>query len=265
MRSRKRRILIDEETCDKERLQADQIRLVRTREEYHRFSKAAGLREQWERAEAAGFTWKHGKAATAAEKNAGSFGNERSQAFGVGSPKTDLKYINSAAYKKKFDAISDNTELNSAIYKRCKAAVTHQSGDYFEDLSVVSHSGELIGATSGRVRNETFYTDALAERIRKHPAHSLVAIHNHGTNTPPSGADLVSAGHKRYDFGIVACNDGKVYLYDVKNARPFTTTMFDKTVDKYRLAPYNMDEVGAYEEALTQFEKDYGVKWRELR
>ena len=54
---------MDEETCDKERLQADQIRLVRTREEYHRFSKAAGLREQWERTEAAGFSWKHGSAA----------------------------------------------------------------------------------------------------------------------------------------------------------------------------------------------------------
>ncbi|MBQ7345352.1 MAG: hypothetical protein IJW45_04730 [Oscillospiraceae bacterium] len=64
MRKQKRRILIDEKTGDKEKLQWDQIRLVRTREEYHRFSKAAGLREQWERTEAAGFTWKHGKAAT---------------------------------------------------------------------------------------------------------------------------------------------------------------------------------------------------------
>lgn len=64
MRKQKRRILIDESTGDKEKLQWDQIRLVRTREEYHRFSEAAGLREQWERAEAAGFTWKHGKAAT---------------------------------------------------------------------------------------------------------------------------------------------------------------------------------------------------------
>jgi hypothetical protein len=68
MRKQKRRILIDESTGDKEKLQWDQIRLVRTREEYHRFSEAAGLREQWERAEAAGFTRKHGKAATAAYK-----------------------------------------------------------------------------------------------------------------------------------------------------------------------------------------------------
>ncbi len=59
----KRKILIDEKIGDEEKLQRDQIRLVRTREEYHRFSKAAGLPEQYERMEIAGFTWKQGKAA----------------------------------------------------------------------------------------------------------------------------------------------------------------------------------------------------------
>ena len=68
IRKTKRRILIDEATGDTEKLQWDQIRLVRTREEYHRFSKAAGLPEQYERMEKAGFTWKHGKAAEKAAK-----------------------------------------------------------------------------------------------------------------------------------------------------------------------------------------------------
>lgn len=68
IRKTKRKILIDEATGDAEKLQWDQIRLVRTREEYHRFSKAAGLPEQFERMEKAGFTWKHGKAATATYK-----------------------------------------------------------------------------------------------------------------------------------------------------------------------------------------------------
>lgn len=67
IRKRKRHILIDESTGDKEKLQWDQIRLVRTQQEYRRFSKAAGLREQWERTEKAGFTWKHGKAAEKAK------------------------------------------------------------------------------------------------------------------------------------------------------------------------------------------------------
>lgn len=63
IRNYKRRILIDEHLGDKDALQNDQIRLVRLREEYNRFSKAAGLPMQHERMEAAGFTWKHGKAA----------------------------------------------------------------------------------------------------------------------------------------------------------------------------------------------------------
>ena len=63
VRKLKRKILIDEKLGDTEKLQWDQIRLVRTREEYHCFSKAAGLPEQHERMEIAGFTWKQGKVA----------------------------------------------------------------------------------------------------------------------------------------------------------------------------------------------------------
>lgn len=58
MRKQKRRILVDETTGDAEKLQNDQIRLQMLRQEYARFSKAAGLRTQNERAEVAGFSWK---------------------------------------------------------------------------------------------------------------------------------------------------------------------------------------------------------------
>lgn len=63
IRKRKHRILIDEHLGDKDTLQTDQIRLQLLKQEYNRFSKAAGLPNQYERMEAAGFTWKHGKAA----------------------------------------------------------------------------------------------------------------------------------------------------------------------------------------------------------
>ena len=62
-RKQKRRILIDEAAGDTENLQQDQIKLVRIRQEYKRFSDAAGLRMQHERMDTAGFTWKHGKVA----------------------------------------------------------------------------------------------------------------------------------------------------------------------------------------------------------
>ncbi len=68
IRTQKRRILIDEKTGDSEKLQTDQIRLVRLQEEYKRFSKAAGLRTQTERAEVAGFGSKQAARARAAAK-----------------------------------------------------------------------------------------------------------------------------------------------------------------------------------------------------
>lgn len=70
IRYRKREILIDETLGDKDKLQADQIKLIRLKEEYKRFSKGVGLPMQHERMEKAGFNWKKGKAAekTTAEK-----------------------------------------------------------------------------------------------------------------------------------------------------------------------------------------------------
>lgn len=55
IRKQKNRILVDEATGDAEKLRTDQIRLRRLSEEYKRFSKAAGLRTEPERAMVAGF------------------------------------------------------------------------------------------------------------------------------------------------------------------------------------------------------------------
>lgn len=69
MRTQKRRIITDEATGDKEKLQTDQIRYVRLNDEYARFSKAAGMRTQMERAEVGGFGPKQATEATAEHKN----------------------------------------------------------------------------------------------------------------------------------------------------------------------------------------------------
>lgn len=70
IRKQKRRILVDEATGDKDKLQTDQIRLVRLRQEYARFSKGVGLPMQHARMETAGFDWKKGKAAEGVAKAA---------------------------------------------------------------------------------------------------------------------------------------------------------------------------------------------------
>lgn len=55
IRDRKRRILVYEATGDREKLQTNQIRYQLLEQEYKRFSKAAGLRTQYERMEMYGF------------------------------------------------------------------------------------------------------------------------------------------------------------------------------------------------------------------
>lgn len=69
IRKQQRRILADEVLGDKEKLQADQIKLVRLNDEYIRFSKGTGQRTQYARMETAGFNWKHAKAAASTFKS----------------------------------------------------------------------------------------------------------------------------------------------------------------------------------------------------
>lgn len=69
IRKQKRRVLVDEASGDAERLQTDQIRYVRLREEYSRFSKAAGLRTQQERVRVGGFGAGQAKRAMAGYKS----------------------------------------------------------------------------------------------------------------------------------------------------------------------------------------------------
>ena len=68
IRDRKRRILIDEATGDKERLAQDQTKLVRLNDEYARFTRAAKLRSQRERAQITGFGKKEANSAHIAAK-----------------------------------------------------------------------------------------------------------------------------------------------------------------------------------------------------
>lgn len=127
VRYRKREILIDETLGDKGKLQADQIKLVRLREEYKRFSKGVGLPMQHERMETAGFDWKKGKAAekTAVEAERADVVTRVKPPSGLvqASIEADRKYVDSTSMwhgKKKSNApVKDLQEytINGVTYK----------------------------------------------------------------------------------------------------------------------------------------------------
>ena len=239
------------------------MRLKAARQSLAEFAQATGGRVDSARTSVPKFGRSEASRASAQARQRAS-SSERSSSLGIGSNKANLDYINSDSYRAKFSSVSNIPALNHAVYKYCKASVTHQSGDYYEDLTILRMDGSLLGQTSSKTRNETQYTNSLRQAVRAEKPYSLISIHNHGTNVPPSGADFSSAGEKKYAFGIVACHDGKVYYYSSAHARPFLPSLIDETVDKYLKAPYNLDRVSAAEKALNTIAEAFGIEWREL-
>lgn len=88
IRKQKRRILVDESTGNKDRLQQDQIKYQVSDQEYKRFSKAAGLRTQHERMEMAGFGPGQAKAA---EKSYIDIANQADSMYDTGSTDGNVK------------------------------------------------------------------------------------------------------------------------------------------------------------------------------
>lgn len=138
IRKTKRKILIDEATGDSEKLQQDQIRLVRTREEYHRFSKAAGLPEQYERMEKAGFTWKHGRAAERAVKN-------HTKRFTSTAISGTIKSLDIDDFEMMADINDVRPEVYGVIGSTIKA-FEKQGGMYISE----AHFGEFYDSATGK-------------------------------------------------------------------------------------------------------------------
>lgn len=122
---------------------------------------------------------------------------------------------------------------------------------------------QIVGSTSSKVDYETEYTDKLVEKIKTYKPFSLISIHDHGTNLPPSGSDFGSAGYRKYAFGVVACHDGKVFKYSVKNARPFASCTIDTKVKELTFNG-ELDPYDAGIKVLNDFIKSYNIFWEEL-
>ena len=104
IRKRKRQILIDEKLGDTEQLPVDQTRYVVLRDEYRRFSKAAGLRTQQERMNVPGFGPKQAKGAETAWKSAEEAHKQWLKSIGAENTEfADLAFYKRARYNNNTD------------------------------------------------------------------------------------------------------------------------------------------------------------------
>lgn len=202
----------------------------------------------------------HGfRAVNASEKERGISGKHMTR---TGENTVNKEYITSREFKDKFKGITGNAKVDQQIYSQAKAQLIHRDGTYGEDLALINGlTGSIEGSQFNSKTNAGVdYNSSLNRAISSNPPYSLISIHNHPTNNPPTGSDLVSNATHKYKLGVVVTHDGRVFTYKA-GKKPFLSTSFGNTVDKYRSKGYN--EYDAIIETLKQYQQDYGIEWGE--
>lgn len=259
IRAGKRECMMLQAAGDEEGYKKAALRLRTKREQYRIYSNTHNFSLHNDRTQVYGFdrsksmktVWAEKKVVESEKRK--KIGNDNSVNFSV---------VNSAEYRKKFDGITDDPEINDLLCKKARDILNHRNNTYYEDMYLIdTASKKVVGAqTHSKTIQEITYNKSLFQAVKKYPPKSLISIHNHPESKPPSGSDFSSCGHRKYLKGIVCCHNGTIFTYQVGN-KPFNAYLFDKTVDKYKKMYYNMSEEDAYIATLKQFEKDYGIKW----
>ena len=122
-------------------------------------------------------------------------------------------YIESGEYRKKFDRISDNAELNKLLYQLAKKMLIHRSGTLYEDMYWINPETVQIVAseTNGNLEQRIVYSNATKRAIQG--KERLLTIHTHPNSFPPSLEDFNSNFVNGNGMGIVCCHDGRIYKY----------------------------------------------------
>lgn len=124
-------------------------------------------------------------------------------------------YINGGEYRRKFDFVTDNKNVNRTLYSKAKEMLEHRSGTLFEDMYWIDgNTGEVVAKeiTSSIVK-AVEYSAATKKAILSYAKNRIIAIHTHPGSMPPSAADFNSCFFNGYRCGCIACHDGKVFVY----------------------------------------------------
>lgn len=180
--------------------------------------------------------------------------------------------VGTKEYRDKFSQITSNDAVNSKLYDKAMDILDHRNGTDYEDMHLISITDGLVKGSQTKVEyfegipeelkhNHVWYNESLDHAINANSSGTLISIHNHPRSLPPSGGDFEGQFNNGYKGGVIACHNGDIYYYEV-GKKKFSGTLFDMTVDKYANRGYS--ELEAYEKALEQFEKEYGITWRKL-
>ena len=169
-------------------------------------------------------------------------------------------YINSGEYRKKFDMITDDIEMNRNLYIKAKEMLLHRSGTKYEDMCWFNgNTGKLIAYENTSKQEESIvYTESIQKALRENE--NIIGMHTHPCSMPPSIADFNSAYNNEYDIGIVLCHDGKVFTY--KSFKPIRQSEYEMYIGKFYSIFHN--EYDAQVHTLKEFQIEGIISVMEL-
>ena len=174
----------------------------------------------------------------------------------------NFEYINSQSYKKKFEGITDNSEVNNLLYRKAVDMLEHRHNTPYEDVHLISYEKATVVASN--TYSKTPFTVehhiTIDKEVKRSKADDLIGLHNHPSNLPPSGGDIAVAFERNYKLGVIVCHNGDIYIY--RQRKEINSRIYDLTVEKYLRRGYNTYD--AYDEALKEMKERYGVSWTKI-
>lgn len=169
-------------------------------------------------------------------------------------------YINGGEFRRKFDNISNNRNLNRRLYQLAKKMLNHRSGTLYEDMYWINVDTADVVASEleSDVEEQILYSDSTIETIRSYD--NLLTIHSHPNSFPPSISDLNSNYINGYQIGIIVCHDGKIYMYSV--LEEINENYYHMTIAEYLNQGYT--ESDAQLMTLQHLQERFDIQFKEV-
>lgn len=169
-------------------------------------------------------------------------------------------FIESGEYRKKFDRISDSSELNKCIYRLAKKILNHRSGSLFEDMYWIDP--DTVSIVTREIDDIKESNIIYSKRTKKviGTYGNLITIHSHPHSYPPSISDFNSNFLNNYGMGIICCHDGKIFLYNANQKINYFA--YQSTIAKYRKRGY--DEYDSQILTLEEMKKRFDISFKEV-
>ena len=157
--------------------------------------------------------------------------------------------LKSSTYRKKFNQISDSTKINRIAWNISKDILKHRSGTRFEDLGFINIvNGQYAVNKDYDVENKAKMNKPMKQLLEESESGTIIAIHNHPGSSVPSIPDIRACIKRGYKKGIIACHDGKVYVYSVDPER-YNEPIAMSTLDRLEKKGYTKEVVKRFKDA----------------